>query len=426
MAVFQVKKYKTIKDENGNKIQVPKTTDEWNKETRNSTMTWYFSTRYEINKEKKQYKSKLFALKREAQDEERLFLSNPIEYIQNNSKRAKNSIKIKSERDSKILNDYFQDFFEYELEFVKSGSVYNYRIHWDCHISSDIGDLEPHELSFAIIKQWHKNANEKINPRTNRLYATKTKNTWHSTLSEFLNYLVTEGKIEVNYAKAIGGFKKTNINKNAKKEIKYQTIEEYEAFMKVVDNEFWYAFFNFAFWHGCRKGKQRALKIKDVDFVHDTIHFHSTFTRTVNGGETIGSIKNGKERITYIAPQSKPYLVKLVKFYQQMDGYSDEWFLFGGSLNTYKNRIDRIFKIYYNKLKQETAKNDINVLSHHEFGRHSHASYLLDIGIQKGLNREEVYSIIAQRLGDTVDVIKNTYAHPYESANLDKSKQLLN
>jgi hypothetical protein len=31
MSVIQIKKYKTIKDENGNKIQIAKTKDEWNK-----------------------------------------------------------------------------------------------------------------------------------------------------------------------------------------------------------------------------------------------------------------------------------------------------------------------------------------------------------------------------------------------------------
>lgn len=64
MAVFQVKKYKLIKDENGNKIQVSKPKEEWNRETKNNTMTWYFSTRYKIGDKTKQYKSKLFALKR--------------------------------------------------------------------------------------------------------------------------------------------------------------------------------------------------------------------------------------------------------------------------------------------------------------------------------------------------------------------------
>lgn len=40
-------------------------------------MIWYFATRYLINGNNKLYKSKLFTLKREAEEQERLFLNNP-------------------------------------------------------------------------------------------------------------------------------------------------------------------------------------------------------------------------------------------------------------------------------------------------------------------------------------------------------------
>jgi len=36
--------------------------------------------------------------------------------------------------------------------------------------------------------------------------------------------------------------------------------------MNEIKDEFWYIFLNFLFWHGCRIGEHRALKIKDVDF----------------------------------------------------------------------------------------------------------------------------------------------------------------
>ena len=80
MAVIQIKKYKTVKDENGNKIQIPKTKEEWNKDTCNGTKTWYFYERYKLNGTPKQYSSCVFALKREAEDHNRMFLNNPIEY----------------------------------------------------------------------------------------------------------------------------------------------------------------------------------------------------------------------------------------------------------------------------------------------------------------------------------------------------------
>lgn len=45
---------------------------------------------------------------------------------------------------------------------------------------------------------------------------------------------------------------------------------------------------------------------------------------------------------------------------------------------------------------------------------------------EKNIPLKELYGIIAQRLGDTIDVIKRTYAHPYEEANRDKSRNILN
>jgi len=37
-----------------------------------------------------------------------------------------------------------------------------------------------------------------------------------------------------------------------------------------------------------------------------------------------------------------------------------------------------------------------------------------------------IYDLIAQRLGDTPEVIRRTYAHPYEDENNKKIEQLLN
>lgn len=427
MAVFQVKKYKLIKDENGNKIQMNKTKEEWNRETKNGSMTWYFSTRYKIGDKTKQYKSKLFALKREADEQERLFLNDPIDYIKEHSKRAKiDVIEDIFNNSEKKLNEYFPLFIDYKLNYIKGGSIYNDKVNWEKHLKQDFGDLYPEDITFALIQSWHENANKKINPRTNSFYATKTKNSWHNTLSEFLKYLSSHNLIKMNYAKIIGCFKNPKANANQKKEIKYQTLEEFNLFMSVIDDPFWYAFFNFLFWHGCRKGEQRALKIKNISLENNAIVFKRSISRDENGGEKIGPIKNGKERTIFLANQSKKYIEGLISFYSQMDGYSDEWFVFGGPINTNKNRIERALKKYYNILKEKYPDKYINVLSHHEFGRHSHASYLLEEGLKKGMLSEEIYALIAQRLGDTIEVIKQVYAHQYEEANNDRAKKILN
>lgn len=427
MTVIPVKKYKIIKDKNGNKIQIPKTKEEWNKDTCGGKKTFYFYDRYIIDGKRKQYVSALFTLKREAEEHNALFKINPIEYIKTHSKRAKNNINV-AFNDSiteKSLNIYFEDFINWEIIHNKEATAYAHKNIWDNQFKEEIGTLKPEDITLALTQKVHNDINKKINPRSKGFYSTNTKNTFHSVLSDFFDYLKRSGIIEINYAIIVGTFKNPNENKNSKKKIRYQDIEKYNLFMEVVDDDFWYTFFNFLFWHGPRKGEQRALKIKNIDSEFSVIHFCETFTRNKNGGETLGPIKNGKERYITIAEQSKPHLIKLVNFYKQMDGYSDEWFLFGGPINTNKNRIERALAYYYNKLKEKYPNEKINELTHHEFGRHSHASLLLDMGLKKGVGLEELYSIIATRLGDTIDVVKNTYAHPNEVANNDKAKEIL-
>ena len=426
MAVLTVKKYKYIKNETGNKIKVEKTKEEWDKETKKGTAIYYFSERYEANGKRKQYKSGLYEKKREAEADRGLFLNDPIKYIQEHSKRAKNRLKLEINNNiEKTLDDYFQMFLKYKKNYNRDGSIYNDKLNWNLHIKSELGSLFPKEITFSIIQKWHENINYKINPKTNKLYAIKTKNNWHNTLTEFLQYLYSYNLIEINYSKIIGCYKKTNENKNAKKEIKYQTEEEFNLFMTVVDDDFWYAFFNFVFWHGCRKGEQRAIRIKNVFLENNAIKFKETFARSQSGGEIIGPIKNSKERVIYLAKQSKPYIERLINFYKSMPDYSDDWFLFGGPYAVYKNRIEDKLKYYYDKLEKLYPDKKIHRLTHHEFGRHSHASYLLEEGLKKNIPLEELFGIIAQRLGDTPEVIRRNYAHPYEEANRDKSKNIL-
>lgn len=430
MGVFQVKKYKTIKDENENKKQVSKTKEEWNRETCGGTKIYYFSDRYEINNKTKQYKSGVFALKREAEAEERLFLTDPIAYILEHSKRAKKSLEIAKIKEldksnDKSLNEYFIDFLNKRYSRIKEGCVYDNKNDWETQMSEHFGDKLPSEVTLELTQEWYDKIDTKINPKSGNLYKAQTKNNWRSLLIKFFDFLHNKGKMPINYARVIESFKDVTINKNAKKKIKYQTEEQFNLFMSVVDDNFWYTFFNFLFWHGCRKGEQRAIKIKDIMLKHDAITFNKTFARSRTGGEIIGPIKNGKERTIFLASQSKPYVEKLIELYKYMDGYNDEWFLFGGPINTGKNRIERALTHYYDKLEEKYPDKKINRLTHHEFGRHSHASYLLEEGLKKGMSSDETYAMIAQRLGDTIDVIKQTYAHPYDDANNDKAKEIL-
>lgn len=384
--------------------------------------SWYFHNRYKLNGKTSQYKSQLFALKRIAEEQERLFLINPIEYIENNSKKAFKKINLKKESKNSNLNEYFKLYCEYKIDFKKGSSIHEDKQNWKNHLSSELGNLHPEDITLTLIKDIHTSINKKINSRTNKPYATQTKNKIHSTLSEFFEYLKSDGLMEINFAKVIGHFENPNENKNSKKKIRYQTLEQFNLFMSEIENDlFWRTFFNFLFWHGCRIGEQRALRIKDIDFKNDLVRFHNTITKDENGHETIGCIKNNKERTIYLYENTKPYLLELINFYKEMDDYSDNWYVFGGSYYIHRSLVQRKLESCYIALSKKYPDKEIIQLSHHEFGRHSHASYLLN----KGMGRLDIYDLIAARLGDTPDVIRNTYAHPYEDENNIKTKELL-
>ncbi len=250
MGVMSIKKYKIIKDESGNKMQVLKTKEEWNKETKNGTAIWYFYTRYKINNQIKQYKSGVFALKRNAEEEERLFKINPLEYIKTRSKKAKNTLKNNNTNsDAKTLNDYFEEFCNYKSHFVKDSVIYEYKIDWKNHIKEYFENKTLINIDYTLARQWY-------NDTINSSFSISSKNKWLSCLKEFFKYLKSNNLIEFNYFKDLEIFKNPKENKNTIKKIKYQTIEEYEFFMSEINEEdFWYAFFNFIFWHGCRIGE---------------------------------------------------------------------------------------------------------------------------------------------------------------------------
>lgn len=423
MAIAQIKKYKIIKDENGKKIQVQKTKEEWNRETKNGTATWYFYSRYKINDQTKQYKSGVFAYKRNAEEEESLFKVNPLEYIKTRSKRAKAKEFVDTDIKSneKTLNDYYKDFFEYDRTINKDSTSYDHKKNYYKHVSPILGNTRPSDLNISKINKFHEDILKKGLSHSTNINI-------HSVLSKFLDFLKIKGVIDINYAKVHGTFKhKIDEETCEEKQIKYQTEEEFNYFMSFIEDNYWYAFFNFLFWHGLRKGEQQALRWSDIDFDKMTIRIHNSISKSITGGVKISSTKRQKDRTISIADKSYNVLKKHYEYMKNFDGFDNSWFVFGYG-NTIKdiiarNTIDRHIKNIYGEISKKCKK--INSLTHHEFGRHSHASYLLNKGLEEGYYREEVYEMIAERLGDTVEVIRQTYAHVYETKYYEKTKNLL-
>ena len=84
---------------------------------------------------------------------------------------------------------------------------------------------------------------------------------------------------------------------------------------------------------------------------------------------------------------------------KKLDGFNDNYYVFGDIAITWPGTFRYRFN---NDLKNA----DVKRITIHGF-RHSHASYLLS-------NPMISESLVAERLGHSVDMLRSTYAHIYE------------
>ena len=415
MPVHKIKNYKIVKDENGNKIQVLKSKEQWNKETCKGTKTYYFENRYTLaNGERKKYVSKNFEKEREAKAEENIFLLDPLTYILAHKKGFKAIIETKKKKYT------IDEIWKYMLADAKNkeSTLYSYENDYNNHIKNYFLELGKYieDIEKQDIKNWmnYINIKRKINGKE---YALSFKQKNFTILSLIFSYAFNEEYIENNIFLRIKNFECVNDKVNDDKNIRYQTLREYNDFISIVDVLFWKAFFVFTFWHGPCEGEEQALKWKDIDFIKMEVTINKTLTTKVKGGGfKITNTKNRKNRTIPIAIQAQELLKELYNFYSKLDGFNDEWFVFGGIRFLPMTTMRRQLANFYDKLEQKKGS-VVNRLTHHEFGRHSIASYLRN----NGAKAEDV----AEFLGDTPEVIEKTYYHSYKNERLERIKKFL-
>lgn len=370
----------------------------WTKDGRK----WYFRCYYtdEYGK-RKQKESKLFSKKAEAQEAEREFL---------------NKINISNVTNHKdiILDDLFSEYEEYVLNKKnKSSSNYSSFLNYNNHISPILGKYKINDITLQTIRMFHDEIDKKrYKKKDNYLpLSFKYKTKIHSLLSCILDYAVSMGYIDENSAKRYGNFRHQNQEVIIEEEkVIYQTPLEFERFISKVDKFNWKVFFMFLYWTGCRKGEVQALSWKDIDFEKNLIRINKTLANKIKGGGyIITNTKNRRTRTIAILPQLRPYLLEWYNINKEYTNFSSEWFVFGNTRFYANTTIDDEKAYYYDLLEKEY--DNVTRLTIHQFGRHSHASLLISLGIS--------VELIANRLGDTPEVIRKTYAHLFPTYNDD-------
>lgn len=161
---------------------------------------------------------------------------------------------------------------------------------------------------------------------------------------------------------------------------------------------------------GTRKGETLSLQWKDIDLKNKTLKIYKTVTKDTNGAKTY-KITAPKTNNSYRQLDIPDNLLDLlIKLKKSIDGFSEEFYVFGREKNL-------PFQTLYNIHQRYTISSGSKKIRIHDF-RHSSVSYM----INHGENQISAIFTIAKRLGDTTEEIYKTYGHLFP----DNGKELVN
>lgn len=223
-------------------------------------------------------------------------------------------------------------------------------------------------------------------------------------LAQIMDYSLRNGWIRVDPFVNIAIAQQSHPEK--KEEITILTYDEYESFIKTVDNIFHKIYFSTCYWTGMRPGELMALAMEDIDLVNKTIDIYKNYDTKNN---VITTTKNRKTRKIKIADQHIKDFEELFETIgtSNIDGKMP---LVGITHRLSKTTIDRIRKEY---IKQSDSK----YFTYKDL-RHTHVSQLIELGWDP--------IDIAKRLGHTVEMVNNTYGHLFDKRQQDKMNLLNN
>lgn len=269
------------------------------------------------------------------------------------------------------------------------------------HILPFFKDYKLGQISTIIYTKWKKEIEKKG-------FKYATNKNLHGAMVGILSYAVKQLGLEKNVASICGGFKRKS---GEVKNVDFWTIEEYQAFITVVDDEIYKVFFETLFFTGLRLGECAALTWKD--FKNRSLDINKTISKEKNkdGEYYITPPKtNSSIRIVTLDDYVYQKIVDLKHYYSRFIGFNDNWYIFGGKTSLAPTTIER-------KKNKWCELGNVKKIRLHDF-RHSHATLLLSHGIP--------ITVISKRLGHSdTQMTLNTYSHVVPKDE-DKAIALLN
>lgn len=333
--------------------------------------SWYCKFYYtDYTGARKQKKKRGFKLQREAKEWERSFL----ERMQGTPDMTFQA----------LYDLYIEDMSHRLRQSTIDGKKYLFKN----RILPYFKDKPINQIQPVDIRNWQ---NEQISSNFSDSYLERL----HNALNSIFNYAVNYYKLPVNPCKKAGRMGKRT------KSMNFWTVEQYNKVLDHVTNISARTALQVLFYSGMRVGELLALTLNDFDFQANTISVTKTLQHKADN-DTITPPKtdNGIRCITM--PEA---------IMNEVQAYSRRIYGITGT--------DRLFSftkaLIRGNMRRCAAAADVPIIRIHDL-RHSHVSLLIDMGFSPHL--------IAERIGDTVQMVNNTYGHLYPAKHQEVADRL--
>ncbi len=226
----------------------------------------------------------------------------------------------------------------------------------------------------------------------NKNFSYKYNSSLHGAMVSILNYAMDFYDLEKNIASKVGNFPK----KEYFRKVDFWTYDEFNDFIKVVNDKVYYSLFITLYYTGMRLGECLALNWND--FKENYIEVNKTIAKGKKDGNYIITTPKTftSNRKIKLDNMTKNVILDLKNYYKNFVGFSDDWFIFGGLFPMSQTTIGR-------KKDEYCKKANVKRIKTHDF-RHSHATLLLSKGVP--------ITVISKRLGHSdITMTLNTYSH---------------
>lgn len=291
----------------------------------------------------------------------------------------------------------FQALYDLYMEDIshrlKDSTIRNKKAAYERHIVPFFKDKPINQITPADIRKWQ-----------NSILGSSAKDTYqrqlYNQLNAILNFAIRYYGLLRNPCQITGPIGKARASR-----MEFWTHNEFNTFIAQVNDITLRTAFETLYYTGLRCGELLALNLEDVDLQAGTISITKTYHR-VNCQDIITSPKTAQSVRTVTIPT-----------------------FLSDSLTDYINRLygigpkDRLFQTTQSKLITAMGRYSkaagVKRIRTHDI-RHSHVSLLIELGFTPLL--------IAERIGDSVDMVNNIYGHLYPNKHnevADKLQQLV-